>query len=90
MHRGLSYVFLLFNKDFPNKAAERYEQNEEFFKMLFSDPDMMKKIMDTLGPIFYECLRRKKVYDPTFGVIEEATPETYVEDVYLTVGNGQK
>ena len=76
---------LLFNKDFPNMAAERYEQNEEFFRMLFSDPDMMKQVMDTLGPVLYERLRRKKVYDPNSRVIEEATPETYVEDVYATV-----
>lgn len=74
---------LLFNKDFPNMAAERYEQNEEFFKLLFSDPDMMKQVMDTLGPVIYERLRRKKVYDPKSGVIEEATPETYVEDTYV-------
>ncbi|SDM59008.1 type I restriction endonuclease subunit R [Lachnospira pectinoschiza] len=73
---------ILFEKDFPNMAAERYEQNDQFFKKLFSDPDMMKEVMDTIGSVLYERLRRKKIYDPKSGVLEEATPETYVEDVY--------
>lgn len=74
----------LFEKDFPNMAAERYEQNDQFFKKLFSDPDMMKEVMDTIGSALYERLRRKKIYDPKSGVLEEATPETYVEDVYAS------
>ena len=73
---------LLFEKDFPTMAAERYEQNDEFFKKLFSDPDMMQQVMDTVGSVLYERLRSPKIYDPNSGVIEEATPETYVEDVY--------
>ena len=75
---------LLFNKEFPNMAAERYEQNDEFFRMLFNDPEKMQFLMDQLGSVLYERLRRKKVYDPESGVIEEATPDTYVEDVYLS------
>lgn len=73
---------ILFEKDFPNMAAERYEQNDQFFKKLFSDPDMMNEVMDTIGSVLYERLRRKKIYDPKSGVMYEATPETYVEDVY--------
>ena len=29
---------LLFEKDFPNMAADRYEQNDQFFRKLFDDP----------------------------------------------------
>lgn len=73
---------LLFAKDFPTMAAERYEQNDEFFKRLFADSDMMQNVMDEMGAELYEKLRRRKIYDPKSGVIEEATPETYVEDIY--------
>ncbi len=79
-----STFMLLFSKDFPTVAAERYEQNDEFFRKLFADPDMMKQVMDTIGSVLYEKLRRKVVYDPESGVIEEATPDTYVEDTYIT------
>ncbi|WP_279086366.1 hypothetical protein [Bacteroides acidifaciens] len=50
---------LLFEKDFPNMAASRYEQNEEFFVRMFKEPDMMKQIMETLGAVLYEKLKRK-------------------------------
>ena len=73
---------LLFAKDFPNMAAERYEQNDDFFKRLFADPEMMKQVMDTVGAVLYERLRKKKIFDADSGVVQEATPETYVEDVY--------
>lgn len=49
---------LLFDKDFPEMAANRYEQNEEFFVKLFSEPDMMSQIMDTLGYVLYERLNK--------------------------------
>ena len=45
---------LLFEKDFPNMAASRYEQNEEFFVRMFKEPDMMKQIMDMLGTVLFE------------------------------------
>ena len=48
---------LLFEKDFPNMAAARYEQNEEFFVKLFSEPDMMKWVIETIGPVLYERLK---------------------------------
>ena len=48
---------LLFEKDFPNMAAARYEQNDSFFVKLFSDPDMMRQVMETVGAVLYERLR---------------------------------
>ena len=38
--------------------------------------------MDTVGAVLYERLRKRKILDPDSGVIEEATPDTYVEDAY--------
>ncbi len=59
---------LLFEKDFPNMAASRYEQNEEFFVRMFQEPDMMKQVMETLGAVLYEKLKRKSsavyTYEP--------------------------
>ena len=75
---------LLFEKDFPNMAADRYEQNDQIIRKLFDDPDMMKQVMETVGSVLYERLKKKYIFDPKSGVIEEATPETYVEDTYLT------
>ena len=51
---------LLFDKDFPNMAASRYEQNEEFFVRMFHEPEMMKIVMDTLGAVLYERLKSNK------------------------------
>lgn len=50
---------LLFQKDFPVVAAKRYEQNEEFFVKMFSDPEMMQMVMDTVGGVLYERLKKK-------------------------------
>jgi len=50
---------LLFEKDFPEMAAQRYEQNEEFFVKMFSEPDMMKQVMGTIGGMLYERLRKR-------------------------------
>ena len=49
---------LLFEKDFPNMAAARYEQNDSFFIKLFSDPDMMRQVMETVGAILYQKLSK--------------------------------
>ena len=49
---------LLFEKDFLDMAAQRYEQNEAFFVKLFTDPDMLKQVMGPLGGVLYERLRR--------------------------------
>ena len=69
---------LLFEKDFPNMAASRYEQNEEFFVRMFKEPDMMKQIMETLGTVLYEKLKRKSdiVYslEPEMSMVAEDVP----------------
>ncbi len=49
---------LLFAKDFPEMAASRYEQNEEFFVKMFSDTEMMKQVMETIGSVVYERLNK--------------------------------
>ena len=41
-------------------AAARYEQNEDFFVKMFSDPDMMRQVMETVGTVLYERLRDQK------------------------------
>lgn len=51
---------LLFAKDFPNMAAKRYEQNDDFFVRMFSDPDMMQQVMDIVGSVLYERLKKGK------------------------------
>ena len=48
---------LLFAKDFPQMAVQRYEQNEDFFVRLFHDPEMMRDIIEQLGPVLYILLR---------------------------------
>jgi len=52
-------------KDFPEMAASRYEQNESFFVKMFSDSDMMKQVMYTVGGVLYERLRKGIHYDTT-------------------------
>lgn len=59
LNNDFKTFMLFFEKDFPNMAASRYEQNEEFFVRTFKEPDMMKPIMDTLGTVLYEKLKRK-------------------------------
>jgi len=49
---------LLFEKDFPEMAATRYEQNDDFFVRMFSDPDMLKQVMDSIGTVLYERLKK--------------------------------
>ena len=48
---------LLFAKDFPQMAVQRYEQNKDFFVRLFHDPEMMRDIIEQLGPVLYILLR---------------------------------
>ena len=55
---------LLFAKDFPTMAAKRYEQNDDFFVRMFSDPDMMQQVMDTVGSVLYERLKKRKRQSP--------------------------
>jgi len=79
-----STFMLLFAKDFLNMAAERYEQNDQFFRKLFDDPDMMQQVMKTIASVLYEKLKKKFIFDPKSKVVEEAIPKTYVEDTYVT------
>ena len=51
---------LLFEKDFPSMAASRYEKNEDFFVRMFSDPDMMRQVMETIGAMLYGQLKKLK------------------------------
>lgn len=76
---------LLFEKDFPEMAASRYEQNEEFFVKLFSDAEMMKQVMDTVGTVLYEKLKKKKYYheaEPGLDMAaeDEGTYRVVIED----------
>ena len=52
---------LLFEKDFPNMAAARYEKNEGFFVRLFSDQDMMGQVMQAVGGVLYERLKKGRI-----------------------------
>ena len=49
---------LLFEKDFPEMAGKRYEQNDAFFVKMFNDADMMREVMESVGSVVYERLRR--------------------------------
>lgn len=51
---------LLFKQDFPEMAAARYEQNDDFFVRLFNDTDMMKQVIETVGAVLYERLRKHR------------------------------
>lgn len=41
-------------------AAARYEQNEDFFVKMFSDPDNDEAGHGTVGTVLYERLRGQK------------------------------
>ena len=64
-----STFMLLFEKDFPTMAAERYEQNDEFFRRLFGDSDMMKQVMDTVGSVLYERLKKSVINDSNTDIL---------------------
>jgi type I restriction enzyme R subunit len=69
---------MLFKKDFPNVAAKRYEMNEEFFVKMFSDPEMMSMVMDSVGGVLYERLKKKTVYtmpERTWSMVAESPVE---------------
>ena len=74
-HNDRKTFMLLFEKDFPEMAAKRYEQNEEFFVKMFNNPDVMKEVMETVGAVLYERLKRagsgkltdEKIDDMTIG-----------------------
>ena len=49
---------LLFAKYFSQMAVVRYEQNEDFFVKMFSAPEMMKQVMESIGSVVYEKLKK--------------------------------
>ena len=51
---------LLFAKDFPNMAAKRYEQNDNFFVKMFENEELLNKVIETIGGVLYERLRTLK------------------------------
>ena len=71
---------LLFEKDFPNMAAKRYEQNDDFFVRMFSDPELMRQVMETVGGVLYERLKKNKAVtyelpeQPVMMVAEDPAP----------------
>ena len=50
---------LLFEKDFLEMAAARYEQNEDFFVRMFKETEMMGQIMRAVGGVLYERLKMR-------------------------------
>lgn len=44
-------------------VSSRYEQNESFFVKMFSNPEMMQQVMDTIGSVFYEQLKKTIRYE---------------------------
>lgn len=59
----LKTFMLLFTKDFLDMAAKRYDQNNNFFMKMFSEPEMMEEIKNTIGAALYARLKtKKKVY----------------------------
>ena len=53
---------LLFERDFPEKAAARYEQNDQFFVKMFNEPSFMQKVIEDLGGLIYERLKKTFKY----------------------------
>lgn len=62
MNNDRKTFMLLFEKDFPEMAASRYEQNDDFFVRMFSDQDMMKQVMESIGTVLYERLKKNSAY----------------------------
>ena len=56
---------LLFERDFPERAAKRYEQNDTFFIKMFNDADFMKEVMNMLQSDIYRRLRGTDKVLPT-------------------------
>ena len=54
-----STFMLLFQREFADKAALRYQMNDEFFVRLFSDENMMQEVMQGIGSGLYDRLRKK-------------------------------
>lgn len=70
---------LLFERDFPEKAAIRYEQNDQFFVKMFNEPNFMQKVINDLGGLIYERLRKAFKYPVDSKVNYYAVAEDEVE-----------
>lgn len=55
----LKTFLLLFMSEFSDMAASRYEENEDFFMMLLSNPQMLNMVGESVGRDLYERLKRK-------------------------------
>ena len=49
----------VYDKEFENKAINRYEQNSELFKILFTDAEFMDDIKTASFKVVYDKLRTK-------------------------------
>ena len=76
---------LLFEKDFPEMAATRYEQNDDFFVSMFSDSNMMKEVMESLGGLLYERLKKKFV-----DKFPQSQPSMAADEITLYGRNSKK
>jgi len=50
---------MLFEQQFKDVAAHRYEQNEEFFVRMFKDEAFMAEVVKLMLPEVYKKLRKK-------------------------------
>ena len=50
----------VYDKEFENKAINRYEQNSDLFKILFTDEEIMENIKSALFKAVYDKLRNRK------------------------------
>jgi len=48
----------VYDKEFPDKAVKRYEQDKELFDIMFKDPDVMDSIRTALFKTIYEKLKK--------------------------------
>ena len=73
---------LLFADEFVDMAVGRFEQNNEFFTKMFSEPNMMEDVKQTIGRVLYTRLNRKKTY-PEAGRSLLAAETREPNDTYL-------
>jgi type I restriction enzyme R subunit len=50
---------LLFEKEFLDISARRYQQNDAFFMKLFNNPEMINSVVQAMGNIIYNQLHEK-------------------------------
>lgn len=52
---------LLFEKVFSKMAAQQYKHNKDFFVRLFSEPDRMHQVIETIVGFLYKRLKNRAV-----------------------------